>query len=304
MRIFFIGILMLVLSQCVFSQIKLSQNFESTSPGSLPSGWSRWNKSVYSISSTANWTVRDSGLSLVGLRPSDVTKSKSGKRSIGVMYFAGQDSSGGTPGISDAWLVTKNFICSGGDSLRFFATGGNFIYSDSLQVWVSTSDSLPDHFSYKLGKIFWNIGSTYGKYARYAFSISQFAGQNIRIGFRYNMNCSINGYFVQLDDIVCGNPVGITTLSNQIPDKFSLSQNYPNPFNPSTKINYQLQTANHVMLSVYDLNGRLMKELVNQKQSAGTYSFDFDGSNLPSGTYVYRLQAGEFQDTKKMLLLK
>ena len=83
-----------------------------------------------------------------------------------------------------------------------------------------------------------------------------------------------------------------------------MSQNYPNPFNPSTKINYELQIANYVTLNIYDINGKLVKELVNEKQSAGSYSIDFDGSGLPSGTYIYRLQAGDFSETKKMVLLK
>ncbi len=85
---------------------------------------------------------------------------------------------------------------------------------------------------------------------------------------------------------------------------FNLEQNYPNPFNPSTIINYQLTINSFVILNVYDVNGKLLKELVNEKQSAGNYSVDFDGSGLPSGTYIYRLQAGDFSETKKMVLLK
>ncbi len=98
--------------------------------------------------------------------------------------------------------------------------------------------------------------------------------------------------------------VGINNESSIITNNFTLHQNYPNPFNPSTKINYELQITNYVTLNVYDINGRLVKEIVNQKQSAGNYSIDFDGSGLPSGTYVYRLQAGDFSETKKMVLLK
>lgn len=99
-------------------------------------------------------------------------------------------------------------------------------------------------------------------------------------------------------------PVGIFVNNTNIPEKFLLFQNYPNPFNPLTKINYELRVTNYVTLNVYDVNGRLVKELVNQKQSAGNYSVDFEGSGLPSGTYIYRLQAGDFSETKKMVLLK
>ncbi|MBS1492571.1 MAG: T9SS type A sorting domain-containing protein [Bacteroidetes bacterium] len=101
-----------------------------------------------------------------------------------------------------------------------------------------------------------------------------------------------------------GGETFINNNSNEIPKKFLLQQNYPNPFNPSTIINYQLTINSYVILNVYDVNGRLVKELVNEKQSAGNYSINFDGSGLPSGTYIYRLQADDFSETKKMVLLK
>lgn len=97
---------------------------------------------------------------------------------------------------------------------------------------------------------------------------------------------------------------GILVSSSEMPRDFALKQNYPNPFNPSTMINYQLTINSFVNLNVYDINGRLVKELVNKKQIAGNYSINFDGSGLPSGTYIYRLQAGDFSETKKMVLLK
>lgn len=97
---------------------------------------------------------------------------------------------------------------------------------------------------------------------------------------------------------------GVLVSSSETPKNFVLNQNYPNPFNPLTRINYELQITNYVILNVYDVNGRLLKELVNEKQTAGNYSIDFDGSGLPSGTYIYRLQAEDYSETKKMVLLK
>ncbi|MBX7047445.1 MAG: SBBP repeat-containing protein [Ignavibacteria bacterium] len=99
-------------------------------------------------------------------------------------------------------------------------------------------------------------------------------------------------------------PTSITTLSNEIPDKFSLSQNYPNPFNPSTIINYQLTINSNVILKVYNNLGNEVEVLVNEKQNAGSYSVTFNGGNLPSGIYFYKLEAGEFKETKKMILIK
>ena len=85
---------------------------------------------------------------------------------------------------------------------------------------------------------------------------------------------------------------------------FALSQNYPNPFNPTTMIDYQLPINSHVVLKVFDVLGREVKTLVNGRQNAGNHAVAFDGSRLPSGVYFYRLQAGSYSSTKKLLLLK
>ncbi len=90
----------------------------------------------------------------------------------------------------------------------------------------------------------------------------------------------------------------------EIPENFSLMQNYPNPFNPITYINYQLPEAAMVSLVVYDVLGSEVANLVNGVKSAGYYQVMFDGSNLPSGVYFYRLQAGTFSETKKLILMK
>lgn len=88
------------------------------------------------------------------------------------------------------------------------------------------------------------------------------------------------------------------------PTEFKLAQNYPNPFNPTTNISYTLPSAQTVTLKVYDLLGREVATLVNERQNAGNYIVQFNGANLASGVYFYRLQAGSFVDTKKMMLLK
>ena len=97
-------------------------------------------------------------------------------------------------------------------------------------------------------------------------------------------------------------------LSNEVivgaPSKFALSQNYPNPFNPSTSINYELPITNYVLLKVYDLTGREVMQLVNEIKPAGYYTVKFDASNLSSGMYFYKIQAGDFSSVKKMVLVK
>ncbi|MCX6160216.1 MAG: T9SS type A sorting domain-containing protein [Ignavibacteriae bacterium] len=101
-----------------------------------------------------------------------------------------------------------------------------------------------------------------------------------------------------------GTLVGINHGNNQIPEKFSLSQNYPNPFNPVTKINFDIAKTGFASLIVFDVLGRKVETLVNQKMSAGSYNVSWDASQYPSGVYFYRITAEGFSDTKKLLLLK
>lgn len=98
--------------------------------------------------------------------------------------------------------------------------------------------------------------------------------------------------------------VGIVNNNNNIPKEYHLYQNYPNPFNPVTKINYAIPLQGYVSLKIYDVLGRQVKELVNEYKSKGTYSIDFDASDLSSGIYLYRLECNSIILTNKMLLIK
>ncbi|MBS1513811.1 MAG: T9SS type A sorting domain-containing protein [Bacteroidetes bacterium] len=98
--------------------------------------------------------------------------------------------------------------------------------------------------------------------------------------------------------------VGIQQISSEVPENFSLSQNYPNPFNPTTQIKYALRLVDDVSLKVYDAKGNLVATLVDGFQEAGVYSITFDASELPSGVYYYKLIAKQFQETRKMVLVK
>ncbi len=92
--------------------------------------------------------------------------------------------------------------------------------------------------------------------------------------------------------------------NNYVVRSFNLEQNYPNPFNPSTTINYSLASDEHVSLNVYDIMGREVAEVVNEEQVAGSHSVSFDASSLASGMYFYKITAGNFVSTKKMVLIK
>ncbi|MBT8378968.1 MAG: T9SS type A sorting domain-containing protein [Ignavibacteria bacterium] len=89
-----------------------------------------------------------------------------------------------------------------------------------------------------------------------------------------------------------------------IPKEYKLEQNYPNPFNPSTTIRYSLPKESFVTLKVYNLLGEEVATLINGEQIIGNYEIEFDASDLSSGIYLYSIQAGDFVETKKMILLK
>jgi hypothetical protein len=103
-----------------------------------------------------------------------------------------------------------------------------------------------------------------------------------------------------------GAPTGVAAAqSDQIPASYAMAQNYPNPFNPSTKILFSLPKAQAVSLKVFDLAGNEVATLVNhERKPAGHHEIMFDASGLANGVYLYRLQAGEFTETKKMLVVK
>lgn len=105
--------------------------------------------------------------------------------------------------------------------------------------------------------------------------------------------------------IIGVNPTtGIERIDDSKPAAFTLDQNYPNPFNPTTNIRFQISTVQNVTLRVFNLAGAEVANLVDEQKPPGTYEVDFDASELASGVYLYRLTAGNFTETKKMVLMK
>ena len=98
--------------------------------------------------------------------------------------------------------------------------------------------------------------------------------------------------------------VGVIPIGSQVVNQYKLHQNYPNPFNPSTSITFDIVQSSDVKLVVYDALGREVSELVNERLSNGSYRVDFNAANLTSGVYFYKLSAGDFSETKMMMLVK
>jgi hypothetical protein len=129
-------------------------------------------------------------------------------------------------------------------------------------------------------------------------------------------NVTVTSFFVSGTDLFAGTwsqgvwsrPLSEMTAVNesgsQLPQSFSLDQNYPNPFNPNTTIKFSLPHSAHVSLSIYNSMGQEVAKLLSQNMSAGVHAAQWNASQFASGVYYYRLTAGNFMETKKLLLLK
>ena len=191
--------------------------------------------------------------------------------------------------------VSINYY-SGYENLKDYTKFITQTYSKVTPVTGSLdqySDSQP--FSYQ------NYPAVY--FEEYAFS-PYYHGSSDRIS-----NCNIP-YCTEIIKASCATLLAFqeTTTAiekeGNIPTGFVLNQNYPNPFNPVTTISYSIPQAQHVSIKVFDMLGREVATLVNEEKSAGTYHVQFNGGNLSSGTYLYRLIAGIHNESKKFILLK
>ena len=297
--------LVFLVSSSNAQNILLNEGFETSDSINLPAGWSVWHNGNFVPGDTAGfWRVRDTGVCVTGINCARTSKANTGRKSIMVSWTSGVDS-GGMNLISDNWLVTKRIRNVPADGLvEYYAAGGSPSYLDSMQIWVSTVDSMPNSFNNYIESVIFPRGSTYGNFQKRFINLSSFAGQTVWVGFRYHTDVSVDGYVVYIDDVKITGTVGINQIGTNVPDKFDLRQNYPNPFNPATKINFDLAKNSNVKLVVYNSLGQEVAVLADGFKTAGYYEADFNASSLPSGTYFYRLITDSFTETKKMQLVK
>jgi hypothetical protein len=118
---------------------------------------------------------------------------------------------------------------------------------------------------------------------------------------------NLNGMTVGQNGIILktvSGGIGINQISTEVPDKFTLYQNYPNPFNPKTIIKFDIHNSGNVKLSIYDVSGKLIDELINQRLTSGTYTFDWNAEGFSSGIYFCTLETEKYNSSVKMLLVK
>ncbi len=310
-HVFSVAVALLFLVVASHAQVKLQEDFETSDSLNLPAGWTTWNEAGFLPNdSLALWAVQDTGLTIPGINTVRRTAARSGRKAIRASWVAGVDTNG-TLLTADDWLITRrvNNIAID-DSIEFWATGGNggtagTYYPDTLEIWVGDQDSLPASQPLMLALITWRNGtSLYGVFQKYAFSLSDAAGLNIFISFRYHTNVSVDGYVVHVDDIQIAGPLTDVRPSNGPPEDIALSQNYPNPFNPSTTIMWTVPTSSKVTLKIFNPLGQEIGTLVDADMNPGEYSTAWDARGYPTGAYFYRLQIGNTVQTRKLVLVK
>jgi hypothetical protein len=172
---------------------------------------------------------------------------------------------------------------------------GDSVYYYNVLVRTNVSTSTPAGLFQKCITLLFDIPQVRDEEVIYTFTA--------KIGLIKQQN---DGWSVRTltSAIINGETVVSVDRSDHIPGRFALYQNYPNPFNPNTSITYELGVASHVVLSVYDILGREVSVLVNENRTAGVHGVTFDGSNLSSGVYMYRLQAGDVVQSRRLVVLK
>jgi hypothetical protein len=279
----------------------LFESFESTS--FPPAGWFKINP----LGGTG-WTRQTVGTSpMPGWFGGVISAPPGGQSAIAYCTW---NSSG--PNSTDQWLVTPRLLnVSSQDSLAFRIKypGFSHNYQDFVEIMISTTT--PDMSSFFLAHtMHWSAGTNDTNWVRRSFKITSFPGvtegANIYVAFREKVsNNYTEGGAIFLDITEVTTLTKINLISSEIPGDYSLSQNYPNPFNPSTKIRFDLpQSKGIVKLSVFNSLGQVVSTLVDRELSAGSYEYTFDGAQLTSGIYFYKLEAGDFVETKRMLMVK
>lgn len=206
------------------------------------------------------------------------------------------------PTRDEYWFDVKYYNISGGgidviyysDSLQ---SGPPMIFSDIL-FYTTATNSNPTNFV------------TPVRVSNYPLEWSPRMYIPILVEY-YDVSGDVGAFYVGIDGAQkkiyydrLGNVTRVTKQETSLPESYFLGQNYPNPFNPLTKIDFSIPEHSFVKISVYDVSGREVTNLVNNQMQSGSYTITFDASNLPSGVYFYKLTTNKFTDTKKMILIK
>ncbi len=286
MKILFTLLILLLNFPGAFSQI-INGGFENWN-GTEPEGWKTSNSGSYTFVSQSNdshsgsYSLSSTVINFFGIN-------------YGGFLMAGSDGKG--------FLISERYTNLNGyykfipadTSDRVSITILIYHFSDSDTTGIGygiSSLGESQNFSEFNVDIFYSNQSLAANLIKITISILNLTSSTGKLGTKY-----------YLDDLQLTNAVGVKESFIK-ESSYNLHQNYPNPFNPATKIKYSIRHSTPVTLKVFDALGRELKTLVHKTQSPGEYTVDFNGSDLTSGIYFYRLIAGNYVQTKKMIMIK
>jgi len=180
----------------------------------------------------------------------------------------------------------------------------NYISYPEIDSVLSADSLIASTINIEKDNILW-VGTSSGKLIKFSNSVQTFEFTNSAIK-DIAIDNDGNKWFISNEGLFVFNEDKIVSIKNnpEVISNFKLYQNYPNPFNPNTEIRYDIGDKNFVTLIVYDILGREIETLVSKEQLSGSYKINFNAKNLTTGIYYYRLQCGNYIESKKMLLLK
>ena len=240
-----------------------------------------------------------SEMAYIIFNPATTTPATTGAEPHGGAKYAASFASE-TPANND-WMITPQL--AGGGELRFWARSFTADYGlERFKVGVSTTGTAPANFTFITGATHIEAPITW---TEYIYNLSAYAGQQIRIG----INCVSNDAFIFfVDDVKVTGPVSNDDIVAPVVAT-ELKGNYPNPFNPETTIRYSMKEASPVSIEIYNVKGQLVKSLVNTTKESGDHTVVWNGTDnsgraVTSGVYYYKMNAGKYSSTKKMIMMK
>lgn len=207
---------------------------------------------------------------------------------------------------NDDWIITPAIAIPEAEDVTFSFWANSFAaeFLEDFNVRLSTTGNNLGDFTVFLDE----VTGTPATWTEYTYDLSAYTGETIYLAIQC---VSVDKYYLFTDDylVVADRTTDAESEITGLPSEFNLQQNYPNPFNPTTRIRYDLPVAGQVSLQVFDLQGRLIRTLMNEYQPAGNREclwngLSDDGTPVSSGVYYYRLKAGDYVQVRKMLYMK
>ncbi|MCB5259321.1 MAG: choice-of-anchor J domain-containing protein, partial [Candidatus Cloacimonetes bacterium] len=284
------------------SEIILSEGFETYEDFSLE--FAPWTlvdvdgSNTYGITNTA-WLNAYAPQAFIIFNPANTTPPVTSAEAHGGAKFAACFASTEPP--NDDWIITPQI--NGGGEITFWAKSYVDTYGlERFKIGVSQTGTDPANFTYISEGTYVEVPA---EWTEYTYSLADYEGLSIYVG----INCVSNdAFFLLIDDVTItgpsSNPDGLTpALTTQ------LKGNYPNPFNPETTISYSVKDSGPVSIDIFNVKGQLVRKLVNDTKAAGNYTEiwngkDNNGRAVSSGIYYFKMNAGKYSSTKKMILMK